>query len=400
MRIAVNLLPFRAQLAGAGRYTKNILRELVHADTQNGYVFFVTPHAAAHFDFDARNVTRVLADLPEASAARIAYEQSVFPVQLARLKPDVLFTPSVAVPVGWRRKEVTVIYDMIAEHSPNVHSLWNKEHSKAAEEEIRKYPPLRNAYVRSMSRYAARRANAVITISENSRREIAQYARVPLEKIHLAYPAADPLFARVTDAAEPERVRGAYQLPEHFILSLGTLEPGKNLPHLIRAYGMMKRAHPELPQHLVLAGAHGWGAREIENEIQRSEATGFHLIGFVDEADAPALYAAADVFVYPSLYEGFGMPPLEAMACGVPVIVSNVSALPEVLGASRQGRGAGIAVDPHDEQALAEAMARVLTDYALAAKLRAEGMERAREFSWQASAQIVLDVLNAQAPAR
>lgn len=383
MRIAVNLLPFRSQLAGAGRYTQNVLRELVRLEasrqTPNEYIFFVTPHAAAHFEFDAANVTRVPVNLPESSAARIAYEQFVLPIQLRRSNADLLFTPSVAVPVAWRGKQVTVIYDMIAEHA-----------------DVTKYPRARNLYVRWMSRYAARRANAVITISENSRREIAQYAHVPPEKIHLAYPAVAPTLMRVTDASELERVRGAYHLPERFILYLGTLEPGKNLPHLIRAYTEMKRAHPDLPQHLVLAGAHGWGVRETENEIQRSDATGFHLIGFVDERDVAALYALADVFVYPSLYEGFGMPPLEAMACGAPVIVSNVSSLPEVLGALWQGQRAGIAVDLRDQNTLAEAMLRVLTDDALAAQLRAAGLERAQQFSWQASAEIVLAALNVE----
>ena len=376
MRVAVNLLPFHTQLAGAGRYTRNILRELVKFDAQNDYVLFVTPQAAPNFVFEAKNALRALVALPESSAARIAYEQCVLPLQLRRHKADLLFTSSVAVPIAWRGKEVTVIYDMIAEHA-----------------DVTKYTRARNVYVRVMSRYAARRADAVITISENSRREIAQYARVSPEKIHLAYPAVNPTFARVTDAATLERVRNAYRLPERFVLYLGTLEPGKNLPCLIRAYSAMKRARPNLAQHLVLAGAHGWGIREIENEIQRSDATGFHLIGFVDEQDIPALYSLADVFVYPSLYEGFGMPPLEAMACGAPVIVSDVSALPEVLGALWQGQRAGLAVDPRDEHAWAQAMTRVLLDDALRAQLREAGFKRAQEFSWTVSAQRILQVL-------
>jgi glycosyltransferase involved in cell wall biosynthesis len=383
MRIAVNLLPFRAQLAGAGRYAQNILRELVRLDSQNEYLFFLTPNAAPHFAFPYKNISRVLVALPQSSAARIAYEQGVLPVQLARYDANVLFTPSVAVPLAWRGKQVTVIYDMIAEHA-----------------DVTKYPRARKAYVRWMSRYAARHADAVITISENSRREIAEYARVPREKIHLAYPAVDAALARVTDASELERVRDAYHLPERFVLYLGTLEPGKNLPHLVRAFAQMKRTHPDLPQHLVLAGAHGWGVREIEDEIQRSDASGFHLIGFVAEEDMPALYSLADVFVYPSLYEGFGMPPLEAMACGTPVIVSNISALPEVLGALWQGQRAGMAVDARDENAWAAAMARVLTDDAWAARLRAAGPQRARQFSWQASAQVVLAALNGETSQR
>jgi glycosyltransferase involved in cell wall biosynthesis len=151
----------------------------------------------------------------------------------------------------------------------------------------------------------------------------------------------------------------------------------------------MKHEHPELGHHLVLAGARGWGVREIEKEIQRSDATGFHLIGFVAESDLNALYGLADVFVYPSLYEGFGIPPLEAMSCGTPVIVSDRSSLPEVLGDEWTGKVAGVMVDPYDVEAMASAMARVLMNRALHGKLRELGLERAREFSWERSAEVV-----------
>lgn len=374
MRIAVNLLPLRAQLAGAGNYTQNILRALVERDAANEYIFFLAPRAENHFAFVNSKITRVRAALPDSILARIAYEQFVLPFQLVHYKIDVLFTPSVAVPLFWRGKKVTVIYDMIAEHRA-----------------VTKYPPLRNAYVKAMSRYAAQHSDAIITISENSRREIAAFARVPSEKIFLAPPATH--LQRVTDVETLARVRETYRLPERFILYLGTLEPGKNLPRLVQAFTQLKRAHPELEHHLVLAGAQGWGVRALENEIQNSDATGFHLVGFVENDDLAALYSLADVFVYPSLYEGFGMPPLEAMACGTPVIVSNVSALPQVLGDLWTGQMAGLMVAPDDVGAWANAMARVLTDNALAERLRALGMARAREFSWTRSAEIVRAVI-------
>lgn len=374
MRIAVNLLPFREKLAGAGHYTRNILRELVERDSQNEYILFVTTRAAPHFAFSVPNVSRILIPLPASLAARIACEQFALPFQLAAHNSDVLFTPSVAIPVAWRGRKVTVIYDMIAEHR-----------------EVTKYTPFRAAYVRSMSRLAARHSDAVITISENSRREIARFARVPPEKISIARPATD--LERVTVPETLMRVRDTYRLPERFILYLGTLEPGKNLPHLVRAFAELKRAHPELEHHLVLAGAQGWGVRELEREIHKSDATGFHLIGFVDEDDLAALYSLADLFVYPSLYEGFGMPPLEAMACETPVIVSNVSALPEVLGDPWTGKVAGLMVEPHNVTALANAMSRVLTDGAVRERLRTLGLQRARELSWANAAATVAETL-------
>lgn len=374
MRIAVNLLPFREKLAGAGHYTQNILRELVKRDSQNEYNLFVTPRAAPHFEYDSPNVSHVLLSIPDSVAARIAYEQFILPFHLSAHNADVLFTPSVAVPISWRGRKVTVIYDMIAEHR-----------------KVTKYPPFRAAYVRVISRFAAQHSDAVITISENSRREIARFARVPPEKISVARPATH--LERIRSPETLIQVRETYRLPEQFILYLGTLEPGKNLPHLVRAFAELKRAHPELEHHLVLAGAQGWGVRDIEREISGSDATGFHLIGFVDEPDLAALYSLAELFVYPSFYEGFGMPPLEAMACGTPVIVSNVSALPEVLGEPWTGKVAGLMVEPNDVTALANAMSRVLTDGALREHLRILGLQRARELSWAASAETVAKTL-------
>lgn len=372
MRIAVNLLPFRAQMAGAGRYTQNMLRELVTLDSATEYVFFVAPRAAEHFAFNAPNVRVRILNVPEMLAARIVYEQVVLPRQGLF---DVLLTPSVAIPLAWRGKKVTVIYDMMAEHKA-----------------LKKYPPLRSAYVRWMSRYAAQHSDAIVTISENSRREIAQYAKVAQQKIVLAPPATD--FVPVWDEETRREVRERYRLPERFILYVGTLEPGKNLPFLVRAFAQLKRIHPELAQHLVLAGAQGWGVEAIEREIIKSDATGFHLIGFAAQEDLAALYSLADVFVYPSLYEGFGMPSLEAMACGTPVIVSNVSAMPDVLGSAWTGKMAGLMAAPDDERAWANAMASVLTDPVRHEKLRALGLERAREFSWKASAEVVRRALH------
>lgn len=374
MRIGVNLLPFREQLAGAGRYTQNILRELVSLDPHVEFIFFVTARAEMHFAFGSPNISWIPVSLPDTILARIGYEQLVLPLQLARHNIDLLFTPSVAIPLLWHGKKVAVIYDMIAEHGS-----------------VTKYPALRKAYVRQMSRLAARDSDAVITISENSRREISRFAGAALGKITIAPPATE--LARVTDRALLSQVRERYHLPERFVLYLGTLEPGKNLPRLIQAYAQMKHRHSELTQQLVLAGARGWGVREIEDEIQRSDATGFHLIGFVEESDLAAVYTLADAFVYPSLYEGFGIPPLEAMACETPVIVSNVSALPEVLGDPWTGKLAGLMVDPYDVNGLANAMARILTDDALREELQEAGRARANEFSWARSADAVAKVL-------
>lgn len=375
MHIAVNLLPFRARLAGAGRYTQNLLRELVHADAANEYLFFVTPRAAAHFDYRARNVSRILVALPESRAVRILYEQLILPIQLVRYKVELLFTPSVAIPCApfvHAMKRVTVIYDMIAEH-----------------DQVTKYSPLRRVYMRWMSRYAAQHSDRVITLTEHARREIAHYARVAPEKIVLAPPAPDPRLQPIRDPETLRRVRKTYALPERFVLYLGTLEPGKNLERLVHAFIQMKRAHPELPHHLVLAGARGWGTHALERALANSRSSAIHCIGFVAENDLAALYSLADLFVYPSLYEGFGLPPLEAMACGTPVIVSNVASLPEVVG------DAATLFDPYNVAEMADALARGLSDAVWREQIRAAGCVRVQKFSWTASARVVLNAIHA-----
>lgn len=367
MRIGVNLLPFRERLAGAGRYAQNILRELGRADSTHHLILWVTPGARKHFEFAAKRVTYVNVPLTSANiAARVAWEQVILPFQLRHQRIDVLFTPSVAIPVLWRGHKVTVIHDMIAEHS-----------------EITKYPLWRRAYVRRMSRYAARASDIVLTVSEHSRREIAHYARVPVDKIQLAPDAVDNKLHPVLNAQERAAARLKYQLPEQFILYLGTLEPGKNLVRLVQAFRQMKHAYPELPHALVLAGARGWGTSELEREIVHDAHGDVRLIGFVDEDDLAAVYSLADLLVSPSLYEGFGLPPLEAMACGTPVVVSNLSALPEVVGE------AGLLVNPYDTGALAQTMARGLSDDALRATMRAAGCARAKMFRWEASARVI-----------
>lgn len=367
MRIGVNLLPFRERLAGAGRYAQNILRDLVRGDTLYDYVLWVTPIARKHFTFESQHITYVNVPLRSANiAARIAWEQVILPFQLRRHQVDFLFTPSVAIPVLWRGRKVTVIHDMITEHR-----------------EVVKYPPLRRAYVRWMSRYAARASDVVLTVSEHSRREIAHFARVPIDKLQLAPDAVDDKLHPVSNPQVRAAACIKYQLPKQFILYLGTLEPGKNLVRLVQAFRQMKHAYPELPHALVLAGARGWGTSDLGRAIEQAARGDVRLIGFVDEDDLAAVYSLADLFVYPSLYEGFGIPPLEAMACGTPVVVSNVSALPEVVGE------AGLLVNPYDTGALAQTMARGLSDDALRATMRKAGCARAKMFRWEASARVI-----------
>ena len=200
----------------------------------------------------------------------------------------------------------------------------------------------------------------------------------------VVYGGVDPGFCPILPVARAA-LRQKYALPERFILSVGTIEPRKNLTALLDAYHTLRQSDPDLG--LVIAGRRGWRSAGFFERLQALglEAT-VRLLGPVPDADLPALYSAAEVFAYPSLYEGFGLPPLEAMACGTPVVVSNTSSLPEVVGK------AGLLVEPHDIAGLAAAIEAALTDTARQADLCARGLMQARCFTWEAAARATLQV--------
>jgi glycosyltransferase involved in cell wall biosynthesis len=179
-------------------------------------------------------------------------------------------------------------------------------------------------------------------------------------------------------------VRERFNVRHPYILSVGVLQPRKNLPRLVEAYGRIAK---EIPQHLVLVGKEGWAFEALRRRVAQSGvASRIHFTGYVADADLPPLYAAADLFVYPSLYEGFGLPPLEAMACGTPVVTSNTTSLPEVVGS------AAVTVEPTDTAALAAAVAEVLSSTEKRAELIERGFARVRQFSWERTARETVGV--------
>ncbi len=246
------------------------------------------------------------------------------------------------------------------------------------------HKPMNRWFLTLMMPRFLRAADAVIAVSECTKRDAVRAYGIPEEKITVIYEGVSPRF-RPADPAAIAAVRQKYGLPEHFILYVGTIEPRKNLTALLEAFANLQSAIGNL--HLVFVGKKGW---LYEGFFRRLRELGLeervHFTGYVPDEDLPVLYSAADLFVFPSLYEGFGLPVLEAMACGVPVVCSNTSSLPEVAG------DAALLVDPTDVRALAAAMERALTDQALRATLRARGLERARRFTWEEAARRTLEV--------
>lgn len=235
-------------------------------------------------------------------------------------------------------------------------------------------------------RYLRHRADLFLAISEFTKREMTEILSIPAEKIEIVPCAAAEGMRQVADAGALHGLRMKYDLPEHYVLFVGNFNPRKNLERLIRAFDRLKR-ETDLPHELVIAGGQGWkfDKEDALKEVVSKEAV--HFIGFVPDEDMAALYSAADLFAFPTLYEGFGIPVIEAQKCGTPVLTSNVSALPEV-----GGEGAYY-VDPYQEDEITKGLALLLQNRDYCDGLVQKGFENAKRFSWEASAQKLNEIV-------
>lgn len=286
-------------------------------------------------------------------------------------KADITHFMNYHVPPGVKGKVITMIYDTVFKTFPNTTT--------------RKSRLMLNL---SMKR-SCKRADLIITISQFSKSEIIKYLGVPSDKIVVMPCGVDfKLFRPDYDRKDIQTVKSKYGLEGDYLLYLGTLEPRKNIDRLIDGYALIKR-RVDTPPKLVIAGRKGWQYDSIFKKVhQLNLSNDVIFTGYVDAADSPLLMKGAVAFVFPSLYEGFGLPPLEAMACGTPVITSNVASLPEVVG------DAAMMVDPFSTESVADAMERVVLDAGLRSELSLRGLERASHYSWDNSVRIVEDAYN------
>ena len=292
---------------------------------------------------------------------RIAWEQLALPVQLARSGAGLYHGAAYAMPAGATVPSVVTVHDLSFFRMPET------------------LPAARAFYLRMATRVAARRASALIAVSSFTASELRDVLGVPPERIHVVHNgvAAEMRPASPSDVARYVAWQG---LPERFILAVGTLQPRKNLTVLLDAYAIRRGSGDDLPP-LVVVGAPGWGDTDVV-AAARARGVGHrvHVAGFVPRSDLPLLYSAAAVFAYPSRYEGFGLPVLEAMACGTPVVAADAASLPEVAGS------AAVLVDPTDAAAWAAALRGVLEDPKARTALVARGLERAKAMTWRHSA--------------
>ncbi|TET54003.1 MAG: glycosyltransferase family 1 protein, partial [Actinobacteria bacterium] len=240
-------------------------------------------------------------------------------------------------------------------------------------------------YMKSVASFSIKNADALITTSENTRKDLIDLLMVKEDKIFVIYPGVDSIF-KPASAQDKEKVKKKFGLPQNYILAVGTLEPRKNLSCLLKAFALLKKKS-DFDFKLVIVGEEGWLYKRIFNDIKKQDLEKETIFtGFIQDKDLPAIYSGASVFVYPSLYEGFGLPALEAMACGTPVVCSNTSSLPEVVGK------AALKANPEKPEEFANAISKIVSDANLAKELSKMGYERAKQFSWEKTAKETLSV--------
>ena len=361
MRIGFDLSITKINQAGTSIYAANLIKTLRQVDTGNQYLLF-----AVNQQSDMSSIKSVHTRL-NTIYRDIIWTHTVLPYQLARASIDIIHMPANVIPLFSPCKTVVFIHDTTVFDFPEKFSVWQR------------------TYARFFTLFAATHASAILTNSEQSKRDIIKHFKVNPTKIIVTYLAAASEFRRIPKS-EITTIKQKYEL-KTFILTVGTLEPRKNMLRLLQAFAQL-RANG-FSGMLIHAGPKGWLYDDVLAEVDRLKLQdSVRFLGRVPIQDLVGLYNAASLFVYPSLYEGFGLPVLEAMACGCPVITSATSSLPEVAG------DAALLVDPYNVEKLAAAMAEILDNQALATTLRERGVKQAKLFSWERCAQETLAVYN------
>lgn len=362
MRICIDISPAVHHRAGLGRYAHELTAALLDADPGNEYVAFYHQRAEAQVDPPLDRLPQLTTNL-----STKPWRMSALLAHLSRFSQDRLF-PDIdlfhatdhLLPRLARVRSVFTLHDLVFRFYPETHK------------------PLNRWFLTLMMPRFLEAADAVIAVSEWTKKDAIELYGLDEDKVSVIYEGVNPRF-RPASAERISALRHKYGILEKFVLSVGTIEPRKNFTSLLEAYHSVRNGRPDLK--LVIVGKKGW---LYEGFFRKLHELGLEneviFPGFVRDEDLPALYSAADLFVFPSLYEGFGLPVLEAMACGAPVITSNTSSLPEVTGE------ATVLVDPNDVQALIRAMSAVLDNKELRGELHAKGLRQAAKFSWETAA--------------
>lgn len=350
MKIGIDAQTTVGQPTGFGFYVQNLTDTLLKIDQKNKYLLF--------YPKGKRDLS---------TPARLWRDQATIPFEALRKGVNVLHHPCFSVPIITPMPVVVTVHDLIANFFG---------------EDIPFYSRL--FFARWMP-FSYRWATRIIAISSHTRADVMRVLNIPAEKIRVIPLAAGAHYRPIKDKAEIARVRARYKIAPDYLLHVGTLSPRKNLEFLVRVFRTLAPQYPSL--QLVLTGKKGWYYQGLFHLVRKEGLTKRVIFTqYVDEADKPALYSGARIFAFPSLYEGFGLPPLEAMACGTSVVASNTSSVPEVVG------DAGILLSPHSEKEWITTLSHLLNNGREREVLRARGLKRAQLFSWEKTAQQTIEV--------
>ena len=362
MRIAIDAHMIGERETGNETYTLNLIRELVSLDQKNEYLLYTThlDELRARVPFERAHIVPLW---PDVSFLRIPL---AMPITARKQGASVLHVSYIAPPYCPCPTVVTV-HDLSYVLFPHFFSLRDR------------------LLLSTLVPISLRRAAKVIAVSQRTKEDLLEYYHLPESQVAVTYEAASEAFQPIENDALLTEVKEKYGLHEPFILTIGNLQPRKNLARLVKAYAGLRKegfAHP-----LVIVGQAYWQTSDIYRAVKEHGLEDQVVFtGYVPDVDLPLLYNAADLFTFVSLYEGFGLPVLEAMACGTPVVSSRGGSLPEVVG------DAGVLVDPLDVEGITQAMAEVLSQPQLASQLRAKGLKQAASFSWRRMAEETLRV--------
>ncbi|HML23081.1 MAG TPA: glycosyltransferase family 1 protein [Aggregatilinea sp.] len=348
-----------ARRTGTENYALQLIRALIALDSPHHFHLYFRDQPPDDLFPAQPNVTLHVIPWPR------AWTHTRFAAALWRARPDVTFVPAHTLPLVFPGRGVVTVHDLGYLYFPSAH------------------PPRARRYLEWTTRFSARRAARVLVDSLATARDLAAHYDIPDHRITLVYPGLDDTLARVTDPATLAGMRARYGLPERYLLFLGTLQPRKNIARIVQAYAQWRTQSGVTDIALVLGGSPGW----LYDPAWTQGVDGVIETGYVRDEDVAALYSGALALVFPTLYEGFGFPVLEAMRCGVPVIASNTSSLPEVAG------NAALLVNPRGTDAIQAAIAQIVTDSTLRHTLVARGVKQAQRFTWQNAAAAALHAL-------
>jgi glycosyltransferase involved in cell wall biosynthesis len=367
MRIGIDTTALPAQPGGAGTYIIQLVRALTSLDCDHDFVIFANQDKHKIFVLEEKGNVQWVLGSNKKPARRLIWEQTTLPRLARETRIDILHSPHYTRPLQLGCRSVVTFHDMTFFLTPHLHGL------------------AKRIFFPIAIRYSARQADALIAVSDNTRRDSIRILGISPDKIATTPLGVDPRFRPILKQDVLLRLRKKYNLPEKFLLFLGTIEPRKNLPTLLGAFSHL--VNNGFSYDLAVVGQVGWMHEEVDNLVEKLDLNQrIHFTGYLPTEDLPAIYNLADAFIYPSVYEGFGIPPLEAMACGTPVITTKSSSMMEIVG------DAGILVDPINEETLADAILTLSEDKELQGKFSKRGLQRAATFTWERTAHETLKI--------